>query len=440
MWSKKEIIIIASIILFLPLPVFAYLDPGSGSMLLYFLIGIFATFIYSMKNIYFRVKVFVHRLFSKHQVKLADKKNIVFYSEGGHYWTTFKPVIEQLSKMGVKCSYYTSDKRDKGLNFKASNVDTLFIGDGRFSLMSLNYLKAKILVITTPQLDVMHLKRSKTVDYFVHLVHAPTDVFNYKPFAFDFFDCVMCSGQHQIDNLRLIEKVRKTPAKKLLKTGLVYFDELLKHKITVKQNQQKTVLVAPTWGEIGLLNKVGFKPLQLLLEAGFQVILRPHPQSFVNDIELMQEIEIKCNQFDLITIDKSPDAQNSMQQADIMVSDVSGIIFDFAFVYEKPIVAFSDILNEHHLLEIIEINATQKNMTTIWETEEISKIATKINIEQVSDLPNLVNQALDNDFMNNIQILRSKSLFNYGFAGKVAAEQIQSLLNEGHPEVSEGKL
>ena len=47
----------------------------------------------------------------------------------------------------------------------------------------------------------------------------------YKYFAFDFFDTVMCSGKHQIESIRQLEKLRKTK-KELLQTGLTYFDVL----------------------------------------------------------------------------------------------------------------------------------------------------------------------------------------------------------------------
>ena len=429
----QQKIAIVSLILFIPTPAFAYLDPSSGSMLFYFLVGVFATLIYSIKNLFFRVKVSISRLFSKGKVKLKDKKNIVFYSEGGHYWPTFEPVIEALSNMGIECSYYTSDSKDEGLKFQAPTVDTLFIGDSQFSFISLNYLEARILVMTTPQIDVMHLKRSKDVDYFVHLIHSPIDVFKYRPFSFDLFDCIMCSGQYQIDHLRMIEEARSLPPKNLLMTGLVYFDELLKSKkVTKPKNKQKTILVAPTWGRSSLLNKVGFKPLQLLIDAGFKVILRPHPQSFASDVELIKEIESKCDQSDAITIDKSQSAQKSMERADVMVSDVSGIIFDFAFIYEKPVVTFSAILDESKLLEITKVNDTRKDedKVQIWEVEKKSDISTEINIAQVDNLPGIVNQALSSDFVGNIRKLRDESIFNYGYAGKVAAKQLVKLLDE----------
>jgi hypothetical protein len=424
-------VLIFSIFL-LPTPAFSYLDPGSGSMLLYFIIGVFASLIYSIKSIFFKAKFAVQCALSKDKIKLNNKKNIVFYSEGGQYWATFKPIIEQLSKMNIECSYYTSDKNDVGLAFQASNFDTLFIGSGYFSLISLNYLKARMLIMTTPQIDVMHLKRSNEVGYFIHLVHAPSDVFTYRPFSFDFFDCVMCSGQFQIDHLRLLEEVRGTPAKKLLKTGLVYFDELLNSKPkTIQRNSKTTVLLAPTWGIHGLFNKAGTEPIEALLEAGFQIIIRPHPQSYVSDIELIEKITSQYKHHNLVSIDRSPSNERSMQQADIMVSDISGIIFDFAFIYEKPIIAFSGILNTGVLLELYEVNTVQSiPEKLLWEDGAINKVATEININQIQELPHLVSKILKSDRLSSIRQLRDESIFNYGKAGKVAAKQIEDLLNK----------
>ncbi len=419
-----------TVILLFPTPVLAYLDPGSGSILLYFLIGIFATLIYSIKNLYFKVKARLYWIFSKNIVNLNDKKNIVFYSEGGRYWETFRPVIMHLSKMGIRCSYYTSDKNDLGLDFQAPNVDSLFIGSGNFSLMSLNFLKAKILVMTTPQLDVMHLKRSSRVDYFVHLVHSPVDILiNYRPYGFDFFDCVMCSGQHQINSLRLIERARGTAAKKILKTGLVYFDRLVENKdISIMLNG--TVLIAPTWGPNSILNRTGVKSLQLLLNSGFEIILRPHPQSFISDPELMQEIECYCNKHKSIKIDKNPSAQESMQRASILVSDISGIIFDFSFIYERPVIAFSNSYFDDTPTEISEIRSTIDVEYKVWELEVMHEVATEVDINRVNDLPVLVNQALKANCAKSIESLRESSMFNYGCSGKVAANQIKEILSK----------
>lgn len=40
------------------MPLHAYLDPGTGSMLLYFIMGIIATFVYFLKGIFYKIKGF----------------------------------------------------------------------------------------------------------------------------------------------------------------------------------------------------------------------------------------------------------------------------------------------------------------------------------------------------------------------------------------------
>ena len=395
----NKVIFLSILSLFLSKSAFAYLDPGSGSLLFYFLIGAFATLIYSIKNFIFKIKAHIKKYMHGEKVNFEKKRNIVFYSEGGHYWSTFKSVIEELLNQGVECSYYSSDKNDEGLKYNSPKLETMFIGNGQYSQMSLNYLKAKILVMTTPQLDVLHLKRSKDVDYFVHLIHSPIDVFKYKPFSFDFFDCIMCSGYYQIDHLRMIEKNRNLKSKKLLETGLVYFDELLKTKkeknsLNDVKNDQKIILIAPTWGRSSLLNKTGFNSIKILIDAGFEVILRPHPQSYISDLELIKEIEMKCNKSDQVSIDNNPNAQESMEKAHLMVSDVSGIIFDFSFVYEKPVVTFKSLLDEDSLLEINKLNKDKSDKTKIWEIENKSKISTEISVDDIDNLPEIINETL----------------------------------------------
>ena len=414
---------------------FAYLDPGSGSLLVYFLIGALATLTYSIKSLIFKTKAYLRKYMYGEKVDLKKKRNIVFYSEGGHYWSTFKPVIEELLNEGVECSYYSSDKNDEGLKYNSPKLETMFIGNSQYSQMSLNYLKAKIFVMTTPQLDILHLKKSKDVDYFVHLIHSPVDVFKYRPFSFDFFDCIMCSGYYQINHLRMIEKERNLKSKNLLETGLVYFDELLKTKqdtnsLNDERNDQKIILVAPTWGRSSLLNKVGFNFIKILIDAGLEVILRPHPQSYISDLELIKDIEVKCDNFDQVSIDNNPSAQKSMEKAHLMVSDVSGVIFDFAFIYEKPVVTFKSIVAEDSLLEINTLNKDKVDKIKIWEIENKSKISTEISVDDINDLPEIIEKTLQKDFQSSIQKLRSESVFNYGYAGKVASSQLQKILED----------
>ena len=42
--------------------------------------------------------------------------------------------------------------------------------------------------------------------------------------------------------------------------------------------------------------------------------------------------------FEHIKWDNSPDNFDSLLNSDILISDLSGIVFDYAFIFEKPVI------------------------------------------------------------------------------------------------------
>ena len=91
-------------------PAHAYLDPGSGSILIYTLLGIFVTVIYALRGADYRVRQLVLGRVTKKERESAEAE-IVFYSEGRNYWNVFAPIIKALDNKGVKCVYVTPDKK-----------------------------------------------------------------------------------------------------------------------------------------------------------------------------------------------------------------------------------------------------------------------------------------------------------------------------------------
>src|SRR5690625_340926 len=361
--------LLAAYLLLTPSTAFAYLDPGSGSMLLYFIMGVFATLIYYFKGAVYAVRAFFSGGKVDQSLRDLSGIDILFYYEGGQYWNVYQPVIAALDKQGIKSAYYTSDASDPGLHSGYKHLKAAYIGDDLAAFTLLNNIRVRLFITTTPQLDVMQLKRSKGVQTYIHLIHAPTDVLIYKYFAFDFFDAVMCSGQHQIDGIRALEQAKNLPAKKLYETGLTYSDVLHRKKeqlrlqtesraeqplqsanpvtahhgsnavgIATGEATGKTILVAPTWYDGNLLEKYGSSLLLQLAQLGYEVILRPHPQTWVSKPELMESICTAIETQPNVRLDRNPSGEQSMAQADLLISDLSGIIFDFYFVFEKPVV------------------------------------------------------------------------------------------------------
>jgi CDP-glycerol glycerophosphotransferase (TagB/SpsB family) len=418
---------------FLITPAFAYLDPGTGSMLVYFIMGVFATFLYFIKGSFYKVKALLTGGKVDKDLRDLGDAEVLFYSEGAHYWNVFLPVIEELEKKSIKTVYYTSGENDPGLNTDFKYLKAKYIGKNITAFTLLNHIKAKLVVMTTPQLDIMHLKRSKKVDTYIHLVHAPTDALLYKKFAFDYFDVVMCSGQHQIESIEELEAKRNLHKKVLLKTGLTYYDIMYRNREKfLKKKNTNTILIAPTWGTNSMLTKFGSNPLKILLEAGYNLILRPHPQMYVSQKQLIEEIENELLEYNNVKIDKNPSGEASMGEADLLISDISGIIFDFFFIYEKPVIVIEDEIEKGGY----EAEDVEKEM---WEIEVLDKVATLVNHNNMDLLTNKVAELIDKDISDLVNEIRSESLFNFPNAGKVAAEQIIDIVKniENYKKVPE---
>ena len=68
------------------------------------------------------------------------------------------------------------------------------------------------------------------------------------------------------------------------------------------------------------------------------MILRPHPQSLKVETEMLDTIHEMLRDYPNVSFDTEMDATASMSRADVMISDKSCVRFDFAFLYEKPVI------------------------------------------------------------------------------------------------------
>jgi len=120
---------ITVLLILFPSSAFAYLDPGSGSILLYFIMALFASIIYAVKDYFYRIKTLLMVGRVDYSLKKIKDTDILFYSEGGQYWHLFEPIIIALNKRNINCAYYTSDPNDFGLNSDYENFVAKFIGN-----------------------------------------------------------------------------------------------------------------------------------------------------------------------------------------------------------------------------------------------------------------------------------------------------------------------
>lgn len=377
--------------LFLPL----YIDPGTGSMLFSILIGAAATLFFLGKAAILKLKL----LFSakKNGVATTDTnyKKYVVYNEGMQYWNVFKPVCDEFEKRQIELTYYTSAEKDPCFEQNYKYVKPEFIGEGNMAFVRLNMLSAGVVLMTTPGLQVYQLKRSKNVKHYSHVLHAASDATMYRLFGIDYFDSVLLTGDYQKKDIRLLEKQRNLKEKELVTVGCTYLDTLnLKIKmIPQEENHEFTVLVSPSWGASALLSKYGEKLLDPLVKTGWKIIVRPHPQSKKSESEILTKLTEKYKDCINLVWDYERDNIYSMKKSDIMISDFSGIIYDYTFLCDKPImyVNASLDLRPYDAYDIIE----EKENKTIWQFDTLKQIGIELREESFGKIEEIIKNASD---------------------------------------------
>lgn len=411
-----------------PVNAWAYLDPGTGSMLLSVLIGLTSSAYFLIR----KLPGMIRAAFFKLNGKKDDLKDnsIVFYAESAAYWSTFKPVLEALAKKETRVTYLTSDEKDPVFKSGLDKwVHAKFIGKGQTAYTALGFLEADVFVLTTPGVDVLQIRRSAGVKKYVHIVHAAGDIHTYKFYSFDYYDAFYCSGPAQAKSLRALENLRKTPAKDLPLLGCPYFDGMLARKTADLKPEDNTILIAPTWGKNGLLTRTGSMIPKLLAQAGYHVILRPHPQSFISDKALMEKLADELKSFDNIEWDRNPDGFKSLSRAQLMISDVSGVIFDFAFIFLRPVISVGagPMKDGFEAWEIPH---------EAWEMQALDKLGKRIMPGDEKDIPATVQSLLarHEDMAEAIEAIRNENVVNFGHAGEPIADALIDLAHQVHAE------
>ena len=317
---------------------YLYIDPGTGSMLFTVLIAVLGSLVYLLRNLKVRLGATLNR--NRKAEQAADTIPLVIFSDNRRYWSVFAPICEELEKREQPVLYLTESEDDPALKQSYKYIRGEYIGEGNKAFARLNFLRAKVVLSTTPSLDVYQWKRSRDVEKYVHIPHAPNDITLYRMFGIDYYDAILLSGEYQVRQVRQLEAHWGLPAKDLELVGIPYMDEMRKRLAAAgapEDTGTRTVLLAPSWGESAILKRYGSRMIEALMKTGYHIIIRPHPQSFASEKEMLDQLMAAFPESEQLEWDRNPDNFETLRRADIMISDFSGVIFDFTLVFDKPI-------------------------------------------------------------------------------------------------------
>jgi YidC/Oxa1 family membrane protein insertase len=284
-------------------------------------------------------------------------------------------------------------------------------------------LKAKMVVMTAPDLQQYHIKRSvicHDIEY-VFTYHHFTSLMLLREGALDHFDTVFCVGKHQIEEIRRTEELYGLPQKKLVKVGYGQFDKLLRMYSAMPQTERKKpqILIAPSWSERNILDSHLEEIVNQLAE-NYKLVVRPHPEYIRRFPEKWRVIMDKYNNGNLL-FDMDFLSNNSIYQSDILITDWSNIAYEFSYCTKKPTVYINTpmkVMNSGYFkLGIEPLDITLRG-----------KLGAAVDIDKLNSLPEIIADMRNNPekYRMSIETAVTDYLFYPGRSGEAAGKYIIS--------------
>lgn len=372
-------------------------------------------------------------------------KHLVFYSERSGFYKYFENVIDYLlNHSNVTIHYITSDPKDAIFQKAAEQprIKPYYIGERRLITLMMK-MDADMVVMTMTDLENFHIKRSyirKDVEY-VYMFHAPLSfIMTLRDGALDHYDTIFCTGKGQVEEIRKSEEIYHLPQKKIIECGYGVIENMRKHYLENEsryRNQEvKKILIAPSWQEDNILDSCLDQILQSSLHDGWQIIVRPHPE-YVKRYgarwsALLEKYKDIPESRLILQTDFS--SNETVYSADVLVSDWSGIAFEYAFATRKPVLSINTpmkISNPNYAKVIPQpLNLTLR-----------SEIGVQLEPDAADQAGRVLAEMLDHaeDYERKIAQLTDEYLYNMGKSGEIGGayilqslqKKIQSRKNSG---------
>ena len=395
-----------------------YIDPGTGSMLFSILIGIVGTLVFFGQQVILKLKFIISG--GKIQKINSSKIPCVIFTEDKRYWNIFKPICDEFEKRKAPVVCWTACPDDPVLTEKYSFVKAEFIGEGNKAYARLNMMNAKVVLTSTPSLDVYQWKRSKNVDWYVHIPHSVDELLGYKMFGMDFFDAVLLSGEFQKKYIRALEQMRNTKEKELVVVGSTYLDTMVAKAAALKQvkKDRTSVLLAPSWGAKAILTKYGEKLIEALIDTGFDITIRPHPQSYISEKNILEPLQKKYPDSEHLHWNRDNDNFNILASSDILITDFSAITLDYALVFERPVICAASPEDK------APYDAAWFD-GPVWRLQIVPEIGYWLDEKDFPELKQIIEEAITgSEFGDNIRRIKDEAWQNRGNAAEAVVDYL----------------
>lgn len=361
----------------------------------------------------------------------TDNKKLVFYSEERGFYKYYAPIIDYIiEKSNTYIDYITSDPEDPILQTEEKQIRAYYVAQDKFLIPLFMRLDCAICIMTMPDLQKYHIKRSKVrndIEY-IYVTHGVgSNALTLRKGALDYYDTVFCVGIDTVIEIRQMEELYHTAEKTLVETGYVLLDQMIEdyQKQVHVENERKKILIAPSWQPDNIIDLCIEEILKQLKETNYEIIVRPHPQQVRHQKEKFDEMKKRYEECDNIEIQTDFSSNFVVMNADVLITDWSDISFEYAFTTLKPVLFIDTpmkVMNpEYDRIAITPINFVLRNV-----------IGKSISVDKCNNIIESVQTLLAEkyDYQEVIAKAREEHIFNVGKSKILSGKYILRQLKE----------
>lgn len=344
---------------------------------------------------------------------------LMIYSESNGFYKYFADMIDYICEHSdVEIHYVTSDPNDKIFEDPREQIKSYYIASDRRLVPLFMRLDCDMCVMTMPDLEKYHIKRSRVrenIEYLYVMHGVGSYVMPLRKGALDWFDSVLCIGIDNENEIRDTEKLYNTKPKMLVEAGYPLIDRMIAdyEKSEKRENTRPKILIAPSWQPDNIIELCGEELIDTLRGSDYDIILRPHPQMVRHVPEIFAKLHEKYDGTN-VEIQTDFSSTNPILEADVLITDWSGIALEFAFTTKRPVLFIDTpmkVLNpDYNKIPTKPLDITIRNV-----------VGKSLSPNEIAKANDIIKEFLENktSYTDKINAALHEHVFNVGQSKKI---------------------
>lgn len=333
--------------------------------------------------------------------------------------------LQKLANDGLKvcfCCSYGEIQNDYLRALSLSNIDTYQNVDSQF----IQKIKAPLVLTATSSLPKSFFSK-KYCKWRVHVPHSICSLHMiYPEDAFDGYNVLFGVGPHHTREFEALSLIRNIENRHVYECGYGKIKLMRNQKIDTNKDpkQEKTILIAPSWGKGNFLEEEEIPLIKELIKTQYKIIVRPHPSFFIEENPALKNLYKIIHDHKEVIIEDSRDISIGITEADLLITDYSGIAQEFTILNSKPVLFIDGPL------KVLNPNWKKFPHEPI-ELMSRGKIGPIISAKNYTDIKDVITKIFEQDlyWRDKIETFKKEFYCNLDFE-KTASERIYKLLDK----------